>query len=52
MPEPGGYSLDQAEELFRAVAERASVLGVGVSGLVAEPSNVEPLTRLLAALRL
>jgi arginase len=52
MPEPGGYSLEQAEELFRGIADRAPVLGVGVSGLAAEPSNVEPLTRLLAALRL
>ena len=52
MPEPGGYSLDQAEEQFRAIAEQASVLGAGLSGLAAEPSNVRPLTRLLAALRL
>jgi arginase family enzyme len=52
MPEPGGYSLDQTEELFRAIAGQASVLGAGLSGLAAEPSNVEPLTRLLAALSL
>jgi arginase len=52
MPEPGGLSLDEAEELFREIAERAPVLGAGLSGLAAEPSNVEPLTRLLAALRL
>jgi len=52
MPEPGGFTLDQAEELFRVIVERAPVLGVGLSGLAAEPSNVEPLTRLLAALRL
>jgi arginase family enzyme len=52
MPEPGGYSLEQAEELFRGITERAPVLGAGLSGLAAVPSNVEPLTRLLAALRL
>ena len=52
MPEPGGYSLEQTEELFRAIAERAAVLGAGLSGLAAEQSNVEPLTRLLGALRL
>jgi arginase len=52
MPEPGGYSLEQAEDLFRGIAERAPVLGAGLSGLAAEPSNVEPLTRLLATLRL
>jgi arginase len=52
MPEPDGYSLEQAEELFREIAERAPVLGAGLSGLAAEPSNVEPLTILLGALRL
>ncbi len=52
MPEPGGYSVDQAEALFGEIAQRAPVLGVGLSGLAAEPSNVEPLTHLLAALRL
>src|SRR6184192_450546 len=50
MPEPGGVTLEQAEELFQAIRERAPVLGVGLSGLAAEPLNVEPLTRLLAAL--
>ena len=52
MPEPGGVTLEQTEELFQAIRERARVLGVGLSGLAAEPSNVEPLTRLLTALRL
>jgi arginase len=52
MPEPGGYSLEQADELFRRIAERMPVLGVGLSGLAAEPSNVEPLARLMAALGL
>jgi arginase len=52
MPEPGGYSVDQTEHLFRLISERAPVLGVGLSGLAAEASNVEPLTRLLSALRL
>jgi arginase len=52
MPEPGGLSLDDTERLLRAIAERAPVLGAGLSGLAAEPSNVEPATRLLAALGL
>jgi len=52
MPEPGGVTLEQAEELFRAIRERAPVLGAGLSGLAAEPSNVEPLSRLTAALGL
>jgi arginase len=52
MPEPGGYSLDRAEELLTEIADRAPIAGAGLSGLAADPSNVEPLTRLLAALRL
>jgi arginase family enzyme len=52
MPEPGGLSLDEVEAVLREVDERASVLGAGFSGLSFEPTNVEPLTRLAAALRL
>ena len=52
MPEPGGLSLDETEALLAEVAERASVLGAGFSGLSFEPTNVEPLTRLAAALKL
>jgi arginase len=52
MPEPGGLSLDETERHLRAIAEQAPVLGAGLSGLAAEPSNVEPATRLLAALGL
>jgi arginase len=52
MPEPGGLSLDEAEELLRRVRERVPVLGAGFSGLAAEPANVEPLTRLARALGL
>jgi arginase family enzyme len=52
MPEPGGYSLEETEALFTNIAKRAPVLGGGLSGLAAEPSNVEPLTRLTAALGL
>ena len=52
MPEPDGLSLDETERLLRAIAERAPVLGAGLSGLAAEPGNVDPATRLLAALGL
>jgi arginase family enzyme len=52
MPEPGGLSLNEVDELLRRIRERASVLGVGFSGLAAEPANVEPLTRLALALGL
>jgi arginase family enzyme len=52
MPEPGGLTLAEVEELLRRVRERAAVLGAGFSGLAAEPANVEPLTRLALALGL
>ena len=52
MPEPDGLSLDEVEQVLRDADERASVLGAGFTGLSFEPSNVEPLTRLAAALRL
>jgi arginase len=52
MPEPGGLSLAETEELLGRVRERAAVLGVGLSGLSPESTNVEPLTRLCAALGL
>jgi arginase family enzyme len=52
MPEPGGFSVGEAEELFRGIAQRSPVLGAGLSGLAAEVSNLDPLTRLLAVLSL
>ena len=52
MPEPAGLSLSDTEKLLRRVPREAPVLGVGLSGLAAELSNVEPLTRLCAALGL
>jgi arginase len=52
MPEPGGLSLAETEELLGRVRERAAILGVGLSGLSPESANVEPLTRLCVALGL
>jgi len=52
MPEPGGLTQDEVEELLRRVRGRTAVLGAGFSGLAAEPANVEPLTRFAAALGL
>jgi arginase len=52
MPEPGGLTLDEVEELLRRVRERVPVLGAGFTALAAEPANVEPLTRLALALGL
>ena len=52
MPEPDGLPLEQAESLFRQLAERAPVLGLGFSGLRYSERNVEPLARLAGALGL
>ncbi len=52
MPEPGGLTLAEVEQLLRQVDERALVLGAGFSALVADQRNVDPLTRLSAALGL
>jgi arginase len=50
MPEPGGLSLGEAESLLREVSAQAPVLGAGFTALTPAPSNVEPVTRLCAAL--
>jgi arginase family enzyme len=52
MPEPGGLSIEEVEAVLYEVAESATVLGAGFTGLSFEPTNVEPLARLAAALRL
>jgi arginase len=52
MPEPGGLRVAEVERIFRDLAGRTRVLGTGLSGLTADPRNVEPLTRLLTALGL
>ena len=52
MPEPGGLTLAEVEQLLGRVRERASILGAGFSGLAAGPANLGPLGRLTAALGL
>jgi arginase len=52
MPEEDGLALAEVEELLAGVAGQTTVLGAGLSGLVPEERNVEPLTRLCAALGL
>ena len=52
MPEPAGLALADAEALLRDLAERKTIIGVGVSGLRPAERNVEPVTRLLHALGL
>lgn len=52
MPEPGGPSLADAEELLRAVASRVAVAGMGVTGLLPDERNVQVVERLAAAVGL
>jgi arginase len=52
MPEKGGLTLAEVEQVFSRVRESSPVLGAGITGLAPEPKNVEPVTRLLAALGL
>jgi arginase len=52
MPEPGGFSLRELEQLLVETRRRTNVLGAGVSGLTFEPANVAPVARLTAALGL
>jgi arginase len=52
MPEPDGLKLDDVERLFRDVASRARVAGLGFSGLVHDRANEPELARLAAALGL
>jgi len=49
MPEPGGLTLDELESLLARVAAGAEVLGLGLTGLRADPASEPKLTRLAAA---
>jgi arginase family enzyme len=50
MPEPDGPSLHDVERQLGEIRERARVVGAGLTGLAPDPSNVERLERLTAAL--
>ncbi len=52
MPEPGGASLDDVEQLLARIRESGKVAGAGFTGLAPDPGNVEKLERLTAALGL
>jgi arginase family enzyme len=52
MPEPGGPTLAEVESLFADLAGRTRIAGAGITGLRPDPRNVEPVTRLVAALGL
>jgi arginase family enzyme len=53
MPEPAGPTVADVEKLFGRIRESGVTLaGAGLTGLVPDPANVEPLERLCAALGL
>ncbi|MDE3024252.1 MAG: arginase family protein [Acidobacteriota bacterium] len=53
MPEPAGLTVGEVERLFGRIRESGVTLaGAGLTGLVPDPANVEPLERLCAALGL
>ena len=52
MPEPGGWSVDEAERVLRSVAERSTVVGAGLTGVTPDPGGIQPLARLVTALGL
>lgn len=52
MPEPGGLSVAEAEEVLVSVRERSRVLGAGLSAMLPDERNLAPATRLTAALGL
>jgi arginase len=50
MPEPGGPSLAEVEQLLEGVRDSGKLVGAGFTGLTPDPANVEKLQRLAAAL--
>ncbi|HEX7255495.1 MAG TPA: arginase family protein [Gaiellaceae bacterium] len=52
MPEPGGLSLAEAEDVLLDVRARNRVLGAGLSAMLPDERNLEPARRLTTALGL
>jgi arginase len=50
MPERGGPTLGELEQLLTEVRESGKLVGVGFTGLAPDPANVEKVERLAAAL--
>lgn len=50
MPEPGGPSLADVEQLLARVRDSGKLVGVGFTGLAPDPANVAKVERLAAAL--
>ena len=51
-PDPHGLAVADADALLERVAARTEVLGAGITGLLPDARNVEPLARLLRGLGL
>lgn len=49
MPEPGGPTVADIEDVLRDVAARTTIAGIGVTGFLRDERNVPVVTRLLAA---
>jgi arginase len=49
MPEPEGPSVEELEATLRGIAERITVLGIGVTGMRPASENIPVVQRLLAA---
>ena len=49
VPEPDGLTVAQAEAIVADAASRATVAGVGITGLVPDEANAPVVQRLLAA---
>jgi arginase family enzyme len=50
MPEPGGLSLNEVEDVLRSVRERTPILGAGFTAFLPEDRNVPAISRLASAL--
>jgi arginase family enzyme len=48
-PEPGGSTVAEVEKLLCRLRDRGAVVGAGLSGLAADPADVEKLERLCTA---
>jgi arginase len=52
MPEPGGLTVAEAEELLESVRDGSRVLGAGLTAMLPDERNLAPAARLTAALGL
>ncbi len=52
LPEPGGFSVGEAEALLQRISAQTAVLGAGFTGLTPDPANTVVVDRLAAALGL